>query len=251
MVNTTIIPSKLIAEAKVFNGEITNEMVFIAYEPTWVFDVPIYKDLDKYIIGKFGDLPSRSTMDLYIFAIFKTMEKCVNCMEKCGYTIKPFLSSDETCEDKDIEFMDEVSKLKVFEFRVSPSLLISKMSLTDYKPILKAGCFGNDEFHQFGNLRFTDPTTTLNKYQQNYKEDFNSDENYPSFTMHTSCPSLSYRVVTSNNVMIALALMSVGDYTFDDYIFRVDRKVIKDIMERYDTPQNLLTYLQDRFNIKK
>jgi hypothetical protein len=240
-INTTIIPSKLIANSKVFKEEITNDMVYIAYEPTWMFDVPIYeyreengKKFIECIIGKFGEMPLRCAMDLYVFAIFKTMEECVSCMEKCGYTIQPYLpSSDETYEDKDInEFMKDVSKLKSFKIFDSPAKLISRMHLTEYKPILKA-TLGTDNFNQFGNWRVTDKVSLLKNYQQNDEEDPFYDP---------KC--------TKADLQIIFALMTVGEDILDDYIFDIDSEMVKDIVKCHDTPETLLTYLEDRFNIQ-
>jgi hypothetical protein len=243
--STTIIPSKLIAEADVFNGEITDEMVYIAYQVTWVFDVPVYeflkKDGKKYlecIIGKFGEMPCRYAMDFYIFAVFKTMEECVGCVEKCGYTIKPYLpSSDESVthdDDNAREFMEALSKLKVFDIFESPFEFISKMRLRRYNPILKVR-IENQTKKQFGNWRFTDPTTALKEFQQNEAD--------VSSYLFKNCA----KDTTKTDVKIALALMIVGIHVFEDVIFGVDPEIVKDIVKCYNTPKTLLKYFEERF----
>jgi hypothetical protein len=153
------------------------------------------------------------------------MEECVGCVEKCGYTINAFFTeyealegdNEEGEEEKVREFMDAVSKLKVFKSSESPCDLVSKMSLTEYKPILKARIENEEAKNQFGNWRFTDRVSLLKKIQQNDVVDLNSEE---------KCTSADFKIM--------LGLKTIGEDIFDDCISSVDSKMLDGLVKSYE-----------------
>jgi hypothetical protein len=245
-----LVRSKFIVEGNTFNEEITDDMVFIAYQPTWTFDVPVYHEVKEYFISTFGDSPCGFDVDLYIFAIFKTMGECVSCVEKCGYNVEQFLPEEMETFESDIDkinqlfkinmdineddeysenFMNSFTKLKVFNsLGDTPCDLIFKMNLNGCKPILKIAIDSVVD-NQFGSSTGIDfQISLLRKYQQNDEADFSE----------TKC--------TKDDLRIMLALKMVGVDIFNDYIGQIDSNMLEDAIKRYTSSRALLKSFEKR-----
>lgn len=243
------VKSEAIAKAKVYDGNINSDTAFIAYEPSWILNLPVSEPrVDRYITGKLEDKPNVFYLDLYTFVMFKTMDECAKCLEECGYKLKPLKYED--VYDEEVDQQDEHDKqvkidlenCKMFESNGdSPIALIDKICSTSFEPILKIEASDIDSCNQFGIFRTTRPVSIMKMYQQNIGGVESSDD-YSSDAERSLTPRM-----TKNDFTVMFALKSIGVDYLDDFIEHVRKhpKWVKSVANEANNDLEAWQYLAE------
>ncbi len=166
--SAVLIPSDHIVNSPIYNGEITDDMRFLAFEViTFYHGVPSFNTFggQNYFFGSFKNLTAeleRLDLQLYIFAIFKSQEE-----------LKEYLINMNCIQTqyKDSEL------IKSFHGHCYPSNCIDDIMGCNPNTILKMvvnneerqfGYYGRDRLNDNNFSKFKEVASVMNKYQQNF-----------------------------------------------------------------------------------
>ncbi len=179
--SAVLIPSNHIVNSPIYNGEITDDMRFLAFEVmTFYQGIPSFDTFgsQNYFFGSFKNLASeleRLDLQFYIFAIFKTQEE----LEECLINMEKMEKMDDD-EEESLQYMDS-ELIKSFRGPCYPASCIDDIMCCNPNTILKMvvtneerqfGYYGRDRLNEDDKnvslSKFKEVASVMNKYQQNF-----------------------------------------------------------------------------------